>query len=176
MQDRGDAEGAAEVVGVFAEARERVGGGAEQQVVDDPGVALGQGVERVGQGEHHVEVLGIEELLAARLQPALGGETLALGAMAVAAGVIEDAHGATAVANLLMSAQGGGAARLDGPHGLVLAGGQGMGAAVLGSMPTEDVGELDAGLVLPGRRPGGRRPAHWLAGRGAVRKLQKIQR
>ena len=56
--------------------------------VDRPRVALGQRVELVGQGEHHVEVGHGQQFGAPGGEPALLGERLALGTVAVAAGVI----------------------------------------------------------------------------------------
>jgi hypothetical protein len=57
VQDRGAAEVAAEVAGVAPEGREGVDDGSEEQGVEDAGVALGEWVERMRQGEDQVEVL-----------------------------------------------------------------------------------------------------------------------
>jgi len=51
VQDGRDAEVAAEMAGIAAEGGERVGGGAEEEGVEEPGVPLGKGVEGMRKGE-----------------------------------------------------------------------------------------------------------------------------
>jgi hypothetical protein len=72
------------VVGVASEALERGGGGLKEEAVDELGVALGERVQGVVEGEDRVEVFDGEQLAAAGVEPAFGGQTLALGAVAVA--------------------------------------------------------------------------------------------
>ena len=57
VQHHGDAELAAEPAGIAAELEQGLGGGVEQQAVDESGIALGDGVEFVGQGEHDVPMV-----------------------------------------------------------------------------------------------------------------------
>ena len=57
VQHHGDAELAAEPSGIAAELEQGLGGGVEQQAVDESGIALGDGVELVGQGEHDVPMV-----------------------------------------------------------------------------------------------------------------------
>jgi len=101
-----------------------------QQVVEDPGVSLGQGVEFVGEGEDEVEVIHREQLLAAGRQPSLLCESLAFRTMTVAAGVVDDPHAPTRVALQSVAAEGGCAAPLDGAHGAKLTSGKPMGLPV----------------------------------------------
>jgi hypothetical protein len=56
VEDGGDAEGAAEMTGVGAEAQKRGGRGVEQEAVEQLGMALGERVEGVREREDDVEV------------------------------------------------------------------------------------------------------------------------
>ena len=57
VEHHGDAELAAEPAGIAAELEQGLRGGVEQQAVDESGIALGDGVELVGQGEHDVPMV-----------------------------------------------------------------------------------------------------------------------
>lgn len=57
VQNRGTAELATEMARITAEGGEGGGDSAEEQRVEDAGIALGERVEGVGQGEDEVEVL-----------------------------------------------------------------------------------------------------------------------
>ena len=158
VQDGRAAEVAAEMAGIAAEGGEGVGGGVEEEGVEEPGVALREGVEGMRQGEDEMEVLDGQQLRAAGVEPALFGEGLAFGTVTVAAGVVGDALGPAGVTGLAMAAEGGGAAGLDGAHGAALGAGQPMGLPIRRAMGAEDVGELHRGAA-PGPAPrGGRAP------------------
>ena len=73
---------------IAGEGGEGGGGGAEEQRVEDAGIALGERVQGVGQREYDVEILDGEQFGAAGGKPALFGEGLALRAVAVAAGIV----------------------------------------------------------------------------------------
>ena len=110
VQHHGDAEFAAEPAGVAAELEQSPGGGLEQQPVDERRVGLGNGVERVGQGEHDMPVADVEQIGALALDPPDLREGLALGAVTVAARGVLDRHRPAVIALRLEPAERGGAA------------------------------------------------------------------
>jgi len=144
VQNGDDAGGAAEMTGVGGEGAQGRGGGLEQEVVGQAAVVQGDRVEVVRQSEDDVEVGDGKGLGTACGEPALGVGGLALGAVAVAAGVVGDADGAAAVAGVGAAAEGGGAAEGNGAQGSALGAGQGMGAPVGRAAGPDDVGELQA--------------------------------
>jgi hypothetical protein len=74
VQDRRAAEVAAEMAGIAPEGGEGVSDGLEEQRVDDAGIALGERIEGVRQGEDQVEVLDRQQFRAAGIEPAFLGE------------------------------------------------------------------------------------------------------
>jgi len=64
----------------------------------------------MGKGKYDMEVGGGEEFGFAPFKPTLTGYLLTLGAVSVAAGMIQDTFGAAMVASLHVATQGGGAA------------------------------------------------------------------
>lgn len=64
----------------------------------------------MGESENDVKVRGGEEFGLAFFKPSLSGDVLALGAVSIAAGMIEDTFCATVGAALDVAAHGGGAA------------------------------------------------------------------
>ena len=147
----------AEVSRIAAEGEQRVGGRAKQQRVDDARIALGERVQGMRQGEHDVEVLHEEQLGTAAGEPALFRERLALRAVPVAARVVGEALRPTGITRFAMAAERGGAARLDGLHGVALRAGQRVRVAIRRSVGTEDVGDLHRRPRSRARRRGGRR-------------------
>jgi len=163
VQDSRHAEFRAEMLRIATEARESRGRRIEQQIVDETRVALGERVEIVRQGEDDVEVVYGKQFGAPGFDPSLLGEALALGAMAVATRIVGDLGGPAGVADLPMSAQGGSATVLDGPHGSVLGLGQRVGSPIALAMSPEDIGQLDPAPTRYCRfRRGRQRPTHRL--------------
>ena len=64
----------------------------------------------MGEGENDVEVGGREEFGSAFFKPSLSGDVLTLGAVSIAAGMIEDALCAAVITALDVATQGGSAA------------------------------------------------------------------
>ncbi len=62
------------------------------------------------EGENDVEVRGGKEFGLAFFKPSLSGDVLALGAVSIAAGMVEDTLCAAVGASLDVASQGGGAA------------------------------------------------------------------
>ena len=94
----------------------------EQQRVDRSGIRLRERVQRIGHGEHHMEVAHRQELGAARRKPALLRQGLALRAVPVAAGVVVVAQLPAGLALCNMAAEALAATGLDRTHGALLHG------------------------------------------------------
>jgi hypothetical protein len=125
----------------------------------------------VRKREHHVEVLQGQQLGAASLEPTLAGERGALGAVAVAAGVIDRAFGLAAIAALEMSPESRRSARLDRvDHAPLLHRCTSSDRSCVGA---EEIGELD--FARSSRRPLRGRGVHGLP-IGGRRELQAIER
>jgi hypothetical protein len=116
VQHGRDAGDGAETGGVAPQGEERPGSGAEQNCEDQPSVAEGERAQGGRQGEDDVEVVGVEDARHAPLDPARLAQALALGAVTVTAGVVGRALVAAGRAGVEVSAEGWGAADLDGAN------------------------------------------------------------
>jgi hypothetical protein len=173
MEDGRAAEVTAEMARIAAKGGQRGGDGAEQERVDHAGIALGERVQGMRQREDDVEVLDGKQFGLAGGEPALFGEGLALGAVAVAAGIVGEALGPTGITRLAMATERGGTARLDGLHRAALRAGQPMGVAIRRAVGAEDVGDLHRGTLSRARRPGGRpRRTHRLGQAAGLGQIQ----
>ena len=130
------------MLGIGGNGEQGFGGGAEENVVDDLFVVEGDGGDLFGQSEDHVEVLDGQQLGGALLEPLGARQSLALGAVPVAAGAIVDVRVLAVVAPFDDAAQRRSAAGLDGLHQAVLMQGQGVGLPVGGAVLSKDVGQL----------------------------------
>lgn len=95
VQHREEADLGTQVLGIGGDGAQRLGGGAEEQAVDERLVLISDGGNGVRQREDDVEVLRVEKLGATILQPLRAGQRLAAGTMPVAAAVEGDASGAS---------------------------------------------------------------------------------
>ena len=122
----------------------RLGGGLEQQIIDDGFVVKGDVGDLGRQGENDVMVGRGQQIGFAFGQPVPGGGALAFGAVAIAAAVVGDARMCAVLAALDMAAEGRCAATLDRRHDLQLAKAHmaGVGFAPRRSMLAEDVRDL----------------------------------
>ena len=116
MEHGDEADLGTEMTGVGGDGAQGRGGAAEQDVVDDALVLQGNRGDRLGDGEDHMEVRHRQQVGLACFQPGSARQRLALGAVAIPAGIIGDADMRAVVALLYMSAQGCGPADLDGAH------------------------------------------------------------
>ncbi len=64
------------------------GGSVKQDVIQEFFVLDGQGVEIMGEGEDHVEVMGWQQPFHALVEPSCLLQTLAFGAVAITAGIV----------------------------------------------------------------------------------------
>ena len=146
MQNRGDADVGAEMLGIGCDRQHGLGRGFEQQVVDDRLVLVGDIGDRSRQCEHDVKVADGQQLRLTLGEPCLGGSALALGAVPVAAAIVDDDHvGALVVlAARHMAAEHRRAAVLDRTHDLHLAEAHmaGIGFAPRRPVVAEDIRDL----------------------------------
>ncbi len=110
MQHGEETDLGAEMLGVGGDGAQRLGGGVEEQAVDERLVLIGDGGNGLRQREDDVKVLCVEKLGAAILQPLRTGQRLAAGTMPVAAAVEGDAPVAALIAAFDMPRERGGAA------------------------------------------------------------------
>ena len=115
VEHGGDADPCPQVLGIGGDRQHRLGRGAEEQVIDDSLVVVGDVGDLGRQGEDDVEVSDRQQVGLALGQPCARGGALALGTVPVAAAVIGDPPVAAALACLDMTIQGRCAAMLDRP-------------------------------------------------------------
>ena len=84
MEHQGEADLTAEPPGITAKGLQGGGGALEEEAVEQLGVALGQGVERVRQGQDTMEIGNVSQLREACLDPAQLGQGLTRGTVAIA--------------------------------------------------------------------------------------------
>jgi hypothetical protein len=101
---------------------------------------LREWIEVMGKREDDVEVFDGEQLAVAGGEPALCGQALTLGAVAIPTRVVGEALGATRRADGPVSTEHGAAATGDGVQSAVLRAGQTMGATIRVAMSADDVG------------------------------------
>jgi len=116
VQDREEADLGAQVLRVCADGAQCVSRGGEQQIINHRLVLVRNGRDLLGQREDDVEVLAVQELRLATLDPLCPSERLALWAVPIATAVVRDALMLTGIARLNVSAERSGAARGDRPH------------------------------------------------------------
>ena len=107
MEHRGGADAGPEVLGIGGDGEQRLGRGAEQQVVDHRLVLVGDWGDLGRQREDQVEVADRQQIGLPVGKPVPRRRALALGAMAVAAGVVGDLAVTAILAALDMAAEGG---------------------------------------------------------------------
>jgi hypothetical protein len=96
------------------------------------------------KGKDHVHVAGGQEFLSARLQPAVAGLGLTLGAVPISTGVVRDGAIPAAGTLIAVPAERGGAATLNGRQDLAVLGGQPRATTFDESLPchADEIGHL----------------------------------
>ena len=145
VEDGGEPDACAEVLGVGRDRDQGLGGNFQQQVIDDRLVVIGDVGDRPRQGEDDMEIGHGQEIGLAVGQPLLGSVGLALRTVPVAAGVVGDTQVCAGLAAFDMAAQRRRSAALDRRHDLQLAEVHmaGMGRTPRRSVVAEDVCHLD---------------------------------
>src|SRR3954453_13213455 len=124
MEHREEADLSAQMPGVGRDRAQGLGRRAEQDAVDDLLVLVSDGGDFLRYREDDVEVLGVEDLGAAILQPFGTGQRLAFRAVPVPAAVVRDALMPALIALVDVATQRRRAAALDRGHDAALRGGQ----------------------------------------------------
>ena len=120
VENAEDADLRAQVLGVGGDFQQGGGAGGEQEMVKLAGVVLRQQVEFVGDGEDHVKVMGGQQFLFPRSEPAFARLGLALGAVPIATRIIRDGLKSALGAGIEVASERGGAAVQQGAEGLEL--------------------------------------------------------
>ena len=167
VQDGGDAEVRTEPRRIAAEREQSLSGGLKEKREDPTPIAVGERPQRGGQSEDDVEVVSGEESGEALLDPRGLAQALALGAVAVATGIVGGTLVPTAVADVHVSAERSRTTRLDGVHRRTLVCVQCVPLPVRRAVGAEDVGDLQdrAGRCRTTRL--GRRGRHGYSGSGS---------
>src|SRR5947209_1353988 len=117
----------------------------EEDVIDLARTGQDKGIERVGNGEDHVEVRYREKLALALFEPLLASLGLTARAVPVPARVPDDVAKAATGALVEMTAEGWSAAERDGAQGTALWARQSMTLFVPRTNPADNLAERDAG-------------------------------
>ena len=146
VKDRGDAECAAlrlsgEVTPILSKGGECCCRSAEQEIVNDPWSVQRQGTKLVRQGEDDVEVLDREEIGASCLDPIGLSQRLTLGAVPVAARVVDGAPVPALVAGFEVTTEGCRSTLTQVADGVELDGTHLMGVRITLSMTAKEITE-----------------------------------
>ena len=142
VEDGEEADMGTEMLWIGGDGDQRFGGGAKEHVVDSFLVLQGNASELVGESEHDVEILYRQQFVFALLEPAGVVEPLALGTVAVAAGIVGDA-GVSALAALFdVATQLGGAAGFNGTQRAKVFQGEAVGLAVSRPVTAHNVSQF----------------------------------
>jgi hypothetical protein len=107
MEHGGGADASTQMPGIGSDREQRLGSRAEQQIVDDRLVLVGDWGDLGRQREDQVEIADRQQVGLAGGEPVPRCRTLTLGTMAVATRVVGDAAVAAILAALDMAAEGG---------------------------------------------------------------------
>ena len=160
VQDHGDAEFATEPAGSVTEFLQGAGCCLEEQLVDESRLHLREGVELMGEREHHVPVVDIEQIGTLLLDPSGLRERLALGTVPIPARCILDRYRTTLAALALETTECGGPTGHQVAHDPSLSGRERACLAIGVDPCVQDIGHLQC-------RPFGR---HWRACVSPVRR------
>jgi len=141
VKDGEEADLGSQVLGIAGDDAQRLGGGTEEDAVEDPFVEKGDGGDLFGHREDHMKIGGIEQLGLAILDPLRTSQGLTLTAVTVSTGVIPDALVAALVTLFHMPSESGSPACLDRVHDATLGTGQrGMAIFTVGfTVAAEDI-------------------------------------
>ena len=120
MEHREESDLCAQMFGVSRNGAQRLGGGPEENVVDDLLVLQGNGGNRLRKSEDHMKILGVEKLGLTVFQPLGACQRLAFWTVAITAAVVTDALVVTAIAVLDMTTKCCRPAQFDRAHDATL--------------------------------------------------------
>jgi hypothetical protein len=103
-----------QVLCVFCYCEKSLRNSTEENAVNEPFVFEGQSAEAIRERKHHVEIRHTKELFLPCVKPLCPGSCLALGAVAIATGVVGYLLVTTQVTYLLVAAQSSGTTHYNG--------------------------------------------------------------
>jgi hypothetical protein len=109
VQHGKEADPGTEMLGVFCYSEQGLSDGTKEQAIEEPLVLKSQVADSGRQCENDMEVGHIEQVFLPGIKPPGCGRALALGAMAIAAGVIGDLLMPTPITSSSVAAQSRGA-------------------------------------------------------------------
>jgi hypothetical protein len=142
VENRKESDIGTEVFGIASDGEQGLGAGAEQDIVNDLGILQGDGGELFGNGEDDVMVVDGQQFILLPHQPLGTRQRLALGAVAVAAGVIDVALIIALATGFDKTAEGGGTAGFNGAHDAQLLQWQAVFLPVLLAVLSKDRGQF----------------------------------
>jgi len=148
VKDRHEPDPSAEVLRILCKVPKRFRDRAKQEVVDDLLIHDSQGIQFRGDRKDHMEVLNRQEIFASVLDPLLFPQDLALGAVAIPAGVVGYLDVPACLALLRMPAQHCCPAHLNSTHGTEVLTRQEMSLPILWAVLAEDIRHLDLARLL----------------------------
>src|ERR1700680_575065 len=156
VKHRHEADPRAQMFGVGGDLQEGFGRGAKEHAVNNPLVLEGQGSDHLRQREDDVKVLDRQQLSGGLFEPRRAGCTLALRAMAIAAGAIRDRAVAAAVALFDVATERGGATDRDVPQRFLLASGERSAKRreISWTVDAKNIGQFQSGRHLAGSGSG----------------------
>jgi hypothetical protein len=120
MEHRQAAEFGSEVLGVTADVQKALGHGVKQEVIEHARILKDEGMQAVRQGRNHMDVRCRQDFSLSIGEPSGLGRTVTFWATAVPARIIGGLLVLAAIALGQVSAEGRGAAQLDGAQGAML--------------------------------------------------------
>src|SRR5215469_3277000 len=116
VQHRKESQRDTQTFGITGNGERRLGGSAEEDLIESLLVVEGERGNGFGDGEDHMEVLHRQQFGAALVEPFFARPFLALGAVAIPAGAVLNVGVLAVVAPFDHTAQRGGTAGFDGLH------------------------------------------------------------
>src|ERR1700693_3591966 len=116
MEHRKEADLSPQMLGVGRDGFQGIGGGLEENAVDNLLILVGDGGDLFWHGEHNMKILDVEKLGLTILDPLHPGQTLAFGTVSIPATIKSIPFMATLIATFEVAAQSSRAAPLDCGH------------------------------------------------------------
>jgi hypothetical protein len=124
VQDGQEAKLRTQMLGIARNVQQCLRHALKEEAIEHTRVLQGQGTQRVGEREDHMDVRHMEHLALPGREPGRLGCTVALGTVTIATRVVTDLLVTTLVALGLMAAEHGRATGRHGPQGPLLCAGQ----------------------------------------------------
>jgi hypothetical protein len=155
MKDCGEADLRTKSLPAFGKIEERLRGSVKEHGIEAFRVLEDQWIEFMGESEDHMEVVGGQESIAPREDPASFSEALTLWTVSISTRVEREAGKAAPVFTYLqMTTEGWGSTHQYGPDGLALNWIDRMGACVFVCVMVEDVSQFQRGSGFGWQRLG----------------------